>query len=432
MRSSIKTLWKNVVHTVFVKMFSTALERNLKSIFRPISTTIIHHNNGIPTHPSLVGEHKVKHKRRNLNGTVRVKLVVEIQPEELVQHRESNHSIIIEQILNFLSFSPSTDNYSPAFGESFLVNKKKKRNNRNGREKGMSSNTEQQLEVLSSSPDTNDVDIEKEKILTAPATPESDSGESNADDDHSEAASVRKDQVENNSANSEPALDVDVDVDADADGNDVDSAIMSQGKVLAEQENDLVDTELSHNVDLVKAEAEILIPRDSRASVAQSKSIQNQQALMLESGKLLETLRKEIYKLRGQNAQLRSDFQSLQGNNQRLMDANNSLASTFDSVNKHAKQVSKANAKLKQELQKSKDKLQTERIEHKAQIQAMTMVQMELKEEAKMKQGSYIAEVHSRLNYQKVLANIVDKVQGRCRDHRLVEEILAMSDECEL
>lgn len=296
----------------------------------------------------------------------------------------------------------------------------------------MPSNTEQQLEVLSSSPDTNDVDIEKEKILTAPATPESDSGESNADDDHSEGASVRKDQVENNSANSEPALDVDVDVDADADGNDVDSAIMSEGKVPAEQENDLVETELSHNVDLVKAEAEILIPRDSRASVAQSKSIQNQQALMLESGKLLETLRREIYKLRGQNAQLRSDFQSLQGNNQRLMDANNSLASTFDSVNKHAKQVSKANAKLKQELQKSKDKLQTERIEHKAQIQAMTMVQMELKEEAKMKQGSYIAEVHSRLNYQKVLANIVDKVQGRCHDHRLVEEILAMSDECEL
>lgn len=172
--------------------------------------------------------------------------------------------------------------------------------------------------------------------------------------------------------------------------------------------------------------------KTSKAPSAQPSKMSNQQALMIESGKLLEHLRQEIYKLRSQNSQLRNDFESLQGNNQRLMDANGSLGSTFDTVNKHAKQVSKANSKLKQDLQKTKDKMFAERAEYNAQIEALKMSQLESKEELKMKHGTYIAEVHSRLHYQKVLANIVDKIQERCRDHRLVEEILAMGDECEL
>ncbi len=179
----------------------------------------------------------------------------------------------------------------------------------------------------------------------------------------------------------------------------------------------------------IKPPTENVIVPSSKASQS---VISNQQALMIESGKLLEHLRREIYKLRSQNSQLRSDFESLQGNNQRLMDANTSLGSTFENLNNHAKQMSKANAKLKQELQKTKEKLQIERAESKGKIAAMSTLHMELKEELKMKQGSYIAEVHSRLNYQQVLANVVDKIQGRCRDHRLVEEILAMSEQCDM
>eukprot|EP01083_Nonionella_stella_P107501 311404_1 len=59
------------------------------------------------------------------------------------------------------------------------------------------------------------------------------------------------------------------------------------------------------------------------------------------------------------------------------------------------------------------------------------MSQVELKEELKMKQGTYIAEVHSRLQYQKTMMKIVDTIQDRCREHKLVEKVLAMSDECE-
>jgi len=61
----------------------------------------------------------------------------------------------------------------------------------------------------------------------------------------------------------------------------------------------------------------------------------------------------------------------------------------------------------------------------------LSMAQVELKEELKMKQGTYIAEVHSRLRYQKTMMNIVDIIQEKCTNHQLVEQVLALSDECE-
>ena len=170
----------------------------------------------------------------------------------------------------------------------------------------------------------------------------------------------------------------------------------------------------------------------SRRTGLKSAMTQQQQSLMVESGKLLEHLRKEVYKLRSQNSQLKADFRSLQENNQRLMDANSSLGTTFNNLNKHAKQVSKTNAKLASELQKTKQLLASDREQHSAQIESLQMQQVELKDELIMKQETYIAEVHSRLHYQKVMMGIVDLVQGRCRDHRLVEDVLSMSDECEL
>jgi len=145
-----------------------------------------------------------------------------------------------------------------------------------------------------------------------------------------------------------------------------------------------------------------------------------QQTLMDESGKMLEYLRKEVFKLRSQNSQLRTDFELLKENNQRLMDANASAGASFSALNQHAKQMSKTNSKLKADLSK-----------YKKQTHSLTLAQLELKEELKMKQGTYIAEVHSRLQYQKTMMNIVDTIQERCHDHKLVERVLAMSDECE-
>jgi myosin-5 len=147
---------------------------------------------------------------------------------------------------------------------------------------------------------------------------------------------------------------------------------------------------------------------------------QQQQTLMDESGKMLEYLRKEVFKLRSSNSQLRTDFDLLKENNQRLMDANASAGASFAALNQHAKQLSKKNAKLEADVSR-----------YKQQSQSLHLAQIESKEELKMKQGTYIAEVHSRLQYQKTMQQIVDVIQERCRDHRLVEDVLALSDECE-
>jgi predicted nuclease with TOPRIM domain len=141
---------------------------------------------------------------------------------------------------------------------------------------------------------------------------------------------------------------------------------------------------------------------------------------MDESGKMLEYLRKEVFKLRGQNAQLRADFDLLKENNQRLMDANASAGASFAALNQHAKQLNKTNTKLMTELDKYK------KVAHK-----LNLAQVEAKEELQMKNASYVAEVQSRLQYQKTMNGIINMVQERCRDVRLVEDILALYDDCE-
>lgn len=145
-----------------------------------------------------------------------------------------------------------------------------------------------------------------------------------------------------------------------------------------------------------------------------------QQTLMDESGKMLEYLRKEVFKLRSHNAQMRADFDLLKDNNQRLMDANASAGASFAALNQHAKQLSRANEKIGADLQS-----------YKQQVQKLSVAQVELKEELKMKQATYVAEVHSRLQYQKALSKIIDVAQERCRDDHLVEDFLRIADTCE-
>ena len=169
----------------------------------------------------------------------------------------------------------------------------------------------------------------------------------------------------------------------------------------------------SHTVGDAASVAHSVAPSVSQLSV-------QQQTLMDESGKMLEYLRKEVFKLRNQNSQMRNDFDLLKDNNQRLMDANASAGASFAALNQHAKQLSKTNAKLTGDIQ-----------HYRANIQKLNVTQVELKEELKMKQATYIAEVHSRLQYQKALSRIVELASERCRDTRLVEDILSIADECE-
>jgi len=47
-----------------------------------------------------------------------------------------------------------------------------------------------------------------------------------------------------------------------------------------------------------------------------------------------------------------------------------------------------------------------------------------------MKQATYIAEVQTRLRYQKTMVALVDVLQEHCDDAHLVETILQMTEEC--
>jgi len=178
-------------------------------------------------------------------------------------------------------------------------------------------------------------------------------------------------------------------------------------------------------------------PRSTRGSQAHKSTASNsitltrQQSILHESGKMLEYARKEVHKLRSKNAQLNTDFQLLKDNNQRLIDANCSLGDTCDTLNSHAKTLSKANHKLKSDAKRKVERVKKELMESKNHVGHLNTTITELKEELKMKHGSYIGEVQSRLQYQKAMAKIVETIQIKCRDHRLVETILSMCDDCE-
>ena len=142
---------------------------------------------------------------------------------------------------------------------------------------------------------------------------------------------------------------------------------------------------------------------------------EHQKILMEESGKMLEYLRKEVFKLRGQNAQLRSDFDILKQNNQKLMEANASAGSAFSALNQHAKQLGATNAKLLSELDK-----------YKKAAHRLNHAQLEAKEAFQIKSASYDAEVQAHLQHQNNTNDIVGMVQERCKDVRLVQDVLAL------
>lgn len=144
----------------------------------------------------------------------------------------------------------------------------------------------------------------------------------------------------------------------------------------------------------------------------QKKSAQ-QQSLIEESGKIIEYLRKENMKLRGQNDTMRKDFKSLKENNQRLMEANASAGASFTALNDHAKQLNVTNAKLIKNVEAYKGQLE------------------KLKDDLKTRQAYYLAEAEARLAYQKTMAQIVGAIQDKCRDAQLVEDVVIMALECE-
>ena len=138
-----------------------------------------------------------------------------------------------------------------------------------------------------------------------------------------------------------------------------------------------------------------------------------QQELMEESGKMLHFLRTEVFELRKKNKALAED-------NQKLLDTNAQAGESFEALNQHFQRINQFNSNLNNEMSTLKE-----------DNQSLSKAQAEIKDELKMKQSTYVAEVQTRLRYQKTMAKILDIVQEKCRDSRLVESVLTICDDCE-
>merc|ERR1712232_1315675 len=132
---------------------------------------------------------------------------------------------------------------------------------------------------------------------------------------------------------------------------------------------------------------------------SQQQQQQQQTQLMNESGKMLEYLRKEVYKLRLTNSKLRTDFDLLKENNQRLMNTNASAGSSFMALNQHAKQIQKQNMKLQQRLVHNQELL----VQSQSQCDATNDELTSLK-------GWYSHEVDVRLLYEHALEETIQRI----------------------
>ena len=124
-----------------------------------------------------------------------------------------------------------------------------------------------------------------------------------------------------------------------------------------------------------------------------------------------------MLRLRKENNALKTDLDNVGENTQRLMEANVIAQESFSSLNEKAKE--------------QRQKAKSVELSYKQQIHDLQLAQDEMNDEIKMKQAAYIAEVRSKKQYEAALSRVVDLIHDKCRDSRLVEAVLQISDEVE-
>lgn len=157
--------------------------------------------------------------------------------------------------------------------------------------------------------------------------------------------------------------------------------------------------------------------KKGKSSVGEGGINLEQQNLMEESGKMMEYLRQEVLRLRSDNASLRSELETMNDNTKRLTEANSAARASFAALNEHTL-AQRDNAAAAAE-------------NYERQIQDLKISQQEMRDELQMKNNAYISEFRNRLNYEEAMSRIIDTLQERCRDSRLVEDILQITDEVE-
>jgi myosin-5 len=146
---------------------------------------------------------------------------------------------------------------------------------------------------------------------------------------------------------------------------------------------------------------------DKKELVAKMKKVE-------ESEKIVAYLRKENKKVRDQTEKMKEDLQEMKEQNNRLVEANASAGASLDSMEKQKKNIAAHNVKLDENYKKYKTQ------------------NSQLKRDMENRNAYFNAEVTIRGEYEKAMEQIVDLLEERCKDNKLVDAVNAAHLECEI
>ena len=149
------------------------------------------------------------------------------------------------------------------------------------------------------------------------------------------------------------------------------------------------------------------------AAATPKENIEKNKKKIEESEKIVSYLRKENVKVRDQTEKMKEELQEMKDQNNRLVEANASAGASLDSLEKQKKHLSEHNEKLAENLKK-----------WKAQ-------NSQLKSDLANRTAYYKAETKIRAEYEKAMEQIVQLLETRCDDHKLLEEVTAAQLQCE-
>jgi myosin heavy subunit len=177
---------------------------------------------------------------------------------------------------------------------------------------------------------------------------------------------------------------------------------------IRDAEEDLADVqkekqELKEKYDEICAQAAKV---DKKDIAANAKKIE-------ESEKIVAYLRKENKKVRDQTDKMKDDLEDLKEQNHRLIEANASAGASLDSLEKQKKNLSSHNSKLEENLKKWVDQ------------------NRQLKADLENRTAYYNAETKIRAEYERAMEKIVELLEQRCNDSKLIEDVTTAQLQCE-
>eukprot|EP00522_Entomoneis_paludosa_P005858 CAMPEP_0172458822 /NCGR_PEP_ID=MMETSP1065-20121228/29457_1 /TAXON_ID=265537 /ORGANISM="Amphiprora paludosa, Strain CCMP125" /LENGTH=1142 /DNA_ID=CAMNT_0013213237 /DNA_START=11 /DNA_END=3439 /DNA_ORIENTATION=+ len=193
-----------------------------------------------------------------------------------------------------------------------------------------------------------------------------------------------------------------------------------------ELEKDLSAKEKANNKKVKKAEEEIESIEAERLTLEEKHNEIMREAAKIdkaeitqsrkkieESDKIIAYLRKENKKVRDQTEKMKDDLQELKEQNNRLIEANASAGASLDSLEKQKKNIATHNSKLDDNLKKWKSQ------------------NSQLKADLENRTAYYKAETRIRGEYEKAMEKIIEIMEAKCDDAKLIEDVSNAQMQCE-